>query len=356
MAQFNYTAANSSSTGYCSEDSTWKTTLKVFAHVINMFISLFGNVALCIVVKRNGKLRKTMDYLIVNNAVSDLVIPLLASPRAITELIVQTQKWQVSGHLGELCCKLVNFVSDLCPMVSMITLVYLTVSRFSAVVFPFHAARAPTELRIYYIASSWIISVVFSSPYLVYIKLGPDGSCTLSWAQSTHTIYSTVIVVFFLIIPLALIITMYATILYFIRRRSKKLPRHDQIVKKRNERMTRNMTILCFCIVLSFVLCWGPFFALAVAVIYFRKIIKVAKTMCYLNDFYFAARLLAYSNASINPSLCLIFIENYRDGLRRVLGLKTKGTLPSFTALERQKTLGLRRSTCVENVCYVSAV
>lgn len=351
-------ADNATTVPRCSEDLTWKTDIKLFAHVLNLVVSLVGNIALCVVVKRNKKLRKTMDFLIVNNAVSDLAIPLLAIPRILIELAIRSPKWQIDGGmLGEVCCKVVYFLTDACPMVSIITLVYLTASRFCAVVFPFHAARAPKELRIYYIGSSWIISLAFCSPYLFYIKLrDDDGLCIMSWTQRAHNIYSTILVIFFIIIPLVITVTMYSVILFHIRRRSNRIPMRPKSARKKDERLTRNMTLLSFCIVLAFLLCWGPYFSIAVAVIYFKNIIIKLHQMCYLNDFYFIAKFLAYSNASITPLLCLIFIENYRNGLKRVLGFKMTEPSTSVTALvEKQRTL-LRRSTFTENACYVSAV
>lgn len=355
LANSSINMALNTTTAQCSEESTWKTSIKLFAHVLNLLVSLLGNVTLCIVVKRNKKLRKTMDFLIVNNAVSDLAIPLLATPKLLIEIANRSPKWEIDGMLGDICCKVIIFLTDICPMVSIITLVYLTVSRFCAVVYPFHAARAPKKLRVYYVVSSWIISLGFCSPYLYYVELRSDGLCVMSWSEDAHKIFSTILVFLFIIIPIFVTTIMYSSILYHIRRRTNRMHVRTKKMKKKNDRLNRSMTLLSFCIVIAFLLCWGPYFSLAIIVIHFKDIIIKLQQMCGSNNFYFIAKFLAYSNASVTPVLCLVFIENYRNGLKKVLGFKMPDSSASVTALvERQRTL--RKSTCTENVCYVSVV
>lgn len=328
----------------CSPDSQEKNIFKIFAHVLNMIFALVGNLALCLVVKKNNKLRKTMDYLIINNAIADLVIPLIATPRVLTEIITGSKQWQISGAFGDFTCKFIYFVIDICPMVSMLTFVFLTVSRFMAVVFPFHAARAPKKLWRYYIASSWVISLTFCAPYLFVIKLGPHNICMMSWDYNIHKIYSTTLIVVFIGIPLVIMGVMYSIMLHRIRKSARKVLLQNTGSKKR-QKTTRQMTLLSSCIVTTFVVCWGPYFSLVMGIFHFREKMIYLQKMCYLADFTFAGMLLAFSNASITPCLCLFFIESYRNGLKRLLGIN-KGQQDSMNT----SAIGSQRSTMKKTI------
>jgi hypothetical protein len=306
-----------------TEPSIVKTASKVLAYTIIMIVGLVGNIVLCLVVYKNKNLRKPIDYLIVNIAVSDLAIPTLAITRNISALLTGSDVWRVTGAFGDFLCKVVFFLCDICPVVSVITLVFLTASRFAAVVFPFQASTASTNLKPkYFIGSTWIIAIVFFSPYFYTLRLGPNQKCQVIWepylnSATASKVFGTIIITTFILIPFVLTTAMYTVILHRLRKRTRGVPNQNVAARKKREKSTRNMTLLSFFIVVSFGLCWVPFFS-ALIIEHFHPNISEILNQCQWATFVFMVQYLAYSNTAVNPLFCLVFIRNYRMGLRKL--------------------------------------
>ena len=117
-------------------DSSAERFSKLFSFCFILLGSLFGNIFIMIIVYKNRDLRKTINYFIVNMALSDLVYPLIVFPVKITELVTDSFHWRVSGIFGSICCKLFFFASLVSLHVSTQSLVWTAIDRFVAVVFP----------------------------------------------------------------------------------------------------------------------------------------------------------------------------------------------------------------------------
>ena len=55
-------------------------------------------------------MRKTVNYFIVNMAVSDFIFALISVPVRLAETATSSPQWHVSGTAGLVLCKLYNFV------------------------------------------------------------------------------------------------------------------------------------------------------------------------------------------------------------------------------------------------------
>ena len=119
---------------------------ETFAYCGLIFVvSLVGNSFIGITVYKTKKLRKPINYFIVNMAMSDLLYPIFFFPREMTYLYVDHQ-WLISGPLGQALCKLVPFLADVSTVVSIQNLVLIAVDRFGAVVFPLRSPLISSKL------------------------------------------------------------------------------------------------------------------------------------------------------------------------------------------------------------------
>ena len=107
---------------------------KTTAYIVLLLLTLFGNVMVIHIIRRNPTLRSTVDLLIVNMCISDLLIPLFAIPYRIREIYVGNE-W-IDGDLGSILCKLVTFAMDVTTAVSILSMLAIAVERFRTVVYP----------------------------------------------------------------------------------------------------------------------------------------------------------------------------------------------------------------------------
>ena len=90
-------------------DSNSERIFKLCACCCILLGSLFGNVFIIIIVYKHQDLRKTINYFIVNMAVSDLLFPLILLPVQMTQLVAEPLHWHISGMLGSIFLQVVLF-------------------------------------------------------------------------------------------------------------------------------------------------------------------------------------------------------------------------------------------------------
>ena len=102
-----------------------------------LIVSLAGNSAIGVIFYKTPSLRKPINYLIINMAMSDLIFPLITVPWFLVRFYTSpVDHWLIGGPLGQALCKLIVYVPAVSYGVSCQSLVLIAVDRFVAVVFP----------------------------------------------------------------------------------------------------------------------------------------------------------------------------------------------------------------------------
>jgi len=294
---------------------------KTFAFCVIIVVSLTGNFLIGAIVIRTKSMRRTINYLILNMAMSDLILPVFAFPRLLTELHVG--HWLIDGDFGLALCKLAYFMQDVSTAVSIQSLVLITVNRFGAVVFPFRLPVISARLCPFFILATWIVAVVIYSPYLFVRKL--EGSeenlaCRRMWKEAFGESFSlkSYCVALFLVlalIPFALMTVLYSIII--VKLRAQKIPGGKSVSSKEQEKRTkrdRSVLKMVLAIVLGFALCWAPLNIFAFLQFFVWE--GNPKLSCGFIHFSFFAIVMAHANCAINPCICFIFSGDYRAGLK----------------------------------------
>ena len=118
------------------------------------FFSLVENTRLIITVYKRNQLKKTVNYFIVNMAISDIVFPLTTIPVSLAELSSSSWKWPIGGTAGLILCKLRNYVMAVSLTVSIESLVWIALDRFVAVVWPMKVHFITFRFRSFAITST----------------------------------------------------------------------------------------------------------------------------------------------------------------------------------------------------------
>ncbi|KAK3700426.1 hypothetical protein QZH41_015288, partial [Actinostola sp. cb2023] len=244
--------------------------VKMSAFVAISLVALLGNVFVVMIICRNKSLRKTVNLFILNMAISDLFAPVIAVPMHLYSLhvnaITATFAWPFEGLIGNISCKVAMFLVDSSPVISILSLVLMSGDRFYAVVFPLKAPRVRYKIRVALLVCSWIVAFSYFSPYFEIVSLQyifGQPSCVLYWPPpydhaKSMQIYSTIMCVFFTIIPFVLLSVMYSVMLWILRK--KKIARHHiRSASSRRQRNNRNIVFMALAIVVVFAICWGPY-------------------------------------------------------------------------------------------------
>ncbi|XP_078342393.1 substance-K receptor-like [Oculina patagonica] len=228
--------------------------------------------------------------------------------------------WLISGPLGQALCKLVP-LPNVSATVSVQSLVLIAVDRFGAVVFPLRSPLISSKLCPFFILATWIVAMAYFSPNFFRYKLVEyqGGQVCVaqwkevygeSWSVKNHLLTTYVVNIF---IPLVLIAIIY-TIIY-IKLKSQTIP-GEQATNARQQRVKRekNVLKLTIAIVLGFAVCWLP---VSIGLILFYFVSEIWS--CGFRYFHLVAVFLAHAYCAINPCICFLFSENYRQSLRNLL-------------------------------------
>ena len=127
------TTANGASSWSCSRlinpvaDKIGKT----IAYKLILLSSLVGNSLIVLIIYKTTTLRRPINMLIANMAMSDPLFPVFLTPVRLTGLHVSS--WLIGGNLGQALCKIHPFLTDVSTLVWIQSLVLITAERFGAV-------------------------------------------------------------------------------------------------------------------------------------------------------------------------------------------------------------------------------
>lgn len=298
----------------------------VAAYSLIMVVSLLGNSAVCIIVASNSSsyLKSTINYFLLNLAVSDLVIPIVVISRRIFEISTRNEEWRVKGDFGNFLCKLVFFVSDMSPIVSILSFLFMSVDRLIAIVFPFLAIRfSQSNAKKYLVVLCWVVASSYCSPYFYAFRLNSEQEyCILRWDpafnhQATHYGYTLTTVIVFIFIPFLLLTITYSVILVRLRQGVTSLGK-TEVQRQKEEKNRKSITYLSLTIVVLFGACWLPYF-MVVFIYNFVWEWDPKKVPCVFGTVKTIAEFLAHSNAAINPLLYFLFLRKFREDLKKLL-------------------------------------
>ena len=289
---------------------------------LSLVFSLVGNSLIVLIVYKTQTLRKPINLLIANMAISDLLYPTFLFPVLLVEMHVGS--WFIGGTLGQALCKLHTFLADASSFVSIQSLVLIAVDRFGAVVVPLRSPLITRKLCSFFIIATWIIAMAVLSPFLVTYKLVKYQGrlmCESLWIEAfggnTYPNYTLAVVVVFFYIPFVLVVILYSIILMKLKMQAHPGEQSANAEEQRTRR-NRNVLKMAIAIVVVFFICLIPCFSNFV-IVGFSAPDSSIWFSCSFFLYVIVARYISYTNCAINPIICFIFSSNYRQALKRLV-------------------------------------
>ena len=316
---------------------------KILAYAIILFSSLVGNILIIVIVCKRQELRKTINYFVVNMAVSDFVFPLTAIPVSITEIASGSVQWPISGTAGVILCKLKWLLQAVSITVSTGSLVWIALDRFLAVVFPMKLHLISSRFRAFAIASTWIVAMLGNAFHIYAFELieenEQDTICSnFNNISLVYMTYSKAYTVLFQIAPLVVLTVLYSAIAVSLRRQDKALcsqsAQHFQVHQRK-----RRAIKMAFFIMVAFYICVLPMLSYFILWEY-----DVALSCLFSSTLLFIASLMLYLSSAINPVICMTFVQSYRHGLREIFNFCCcKRSTTRNVEMNEQEEINLQR-------------
>ena len=294
----------------------------VFLSII-LLVSLIANSLIIAVVCKRRELRKTVNYFIVNMAISDFAFPLIGIPANLGGIVTNYFKWLITGTAGSILCKLSQFLQDVSVTVSVQSLFWIALDRFMAVVFPMKIHAISWKSRTYAIASTWTLAVILNARDFYTFGLQDFNGYMICVADRTSQLYKNSAYVYIALVwvaPLIVITILYCAIGVTLGRQEEVIC--DPNRGKQNNNRKRHAIKMSFCIVVTFYL-----FALLLITILIMQAFGIDTTLAHLDDptycslydvIWFFSMSGLYLCSTTNPIICFAFVRSYRRGLKDI--------------------------------------
>ncbi|KAK3091311.1 hypothetical protein FSP39_018840 [Pinctada imbricata] len=327
------------------------------AVVIGFFIGLLiimtvvGNLIVLFAFVYEKKLRNFSDYLILNLAVSDVIIGSVSIPFYAPQLL--TGRWP----FGHTFCLIWLVVDYLTPAASAINICVISLDRYIQVGHPLWSRNHHNRnLLIAFLAAPWLIPALYFIPAITLWeptkgRVIPENQCFLPYNNNIPVLLIGAFIEF--LVPFITVTTFNILVYMNIKRRSKRLEARanaarlavagEQVTldgpsntnETRNGRSDASHTSRSsfkkdrkaarslFIFVIIFAVCWMPY-----------EVLATVQTVCggcvnkHLFEFVF---WMLWLNSTVNPFLYPLLHTRYRKAFAKLLHLKSTSVTPAET-------------------------
>ena len=313
----NETSGTSTTAGSPGLSKEEKAILMPF-YFISLLVALVGNVLIIVVFYKFKPIRKSINYFVLNMAISDLFTPLTIMPFEIAKTLSNGVGFlnQLPSPLPRVVCKLCVFLPDTSLDVSIVSLLMISLDRLIAVVFPLQVKLISKKVRFICILMSWVVAFSVHGLYLRIIDF--EGGCNSDWDKESLNDYVVAVFITFFFIPVCLLTIIYGAIAFTLKQRQRQRKKMSKFKRSHDHSSNRRVVRLSVAILAGFIISIGPLVVCQFIAIIFKPKAPLGLEKYPVLEF-IVMKLLLHSWGAFNPCICFAFSENYRTGLQHVL-------------------------------------
>ncbi len=289
-------------------------------YVIIMLATIITNGIVILTFYKVRSLLAPASFPILSLALADLALALTAMPLGIAANV--SRNW----FLGDVACNWYAFSHTVVGLSSILHHVVIAVATYRKIVQPMTTrigkrGMAKVTLVVWGIVLIWGSMPLFG--WSSYQSEGSGAVCSIIW-KSTHPADAWYVIftfVWFLFVPLIVIVASYAAISYDLRKMAKKAKkewgRNSQITRDRVSAKKKSMRTGLIMFVATFFV-WIPY-----AVVSMMSAVGNPDEIPPLA--FVIPALIAKTSAFINPIVCFFWYEKYRDAAKEMFANRGLG-------------------------------
>ncbi|OAF70243.1 rhodopsin [Intoshia linei] len=293
----------------------------VFLYIVTFLLGTIGNLLVVISYAKFDKLRNTVYTLILNLAISDLIVIFTCMPTTILGDITET--W----FLGKDMCKIFGFIQGISVSVSIFTLVCISVERYFGICRSTKSAKTHLNSCYKSLAFVWLLAIIVNSPNLFILSTKSPfedftilfTTCYETWSPKKQLIYQSILMVIIFVVPFFCMLFFYIQISLKMKsslnERNKTLYANNYThAKTKNNSSRRNKSrkrvahMLVVINILFFVLCL-PVYLLNIAR-YSKILNETSELVVYMA---LTAHWFVGLNSAINPIIYCLMSAKFRS-------------------------------------------
>ncbi|KAM4852283.1 neuropeptide FF receptor 1 [Thomomys bottae] len=303
----------------------------IVAYVLIFLLCMVGNALVCFIVLKNRHMRTVTNMFILNLAISDLLVGIFCMPTTLVDNLI------TGWPFDNATCKMSGLVQGMSVCASVFTLVAIAVERFRCIVHPFRE-KLTVRKALLAIAVIWALALLIMCPSAATLTVTreerhflldarnrsyPLYSCWEAWPeQRMRKVYTTVLFAHVYLVPMALLVVLYARIARKLCRAPPGPARDGGGGEEaaaaaeggRAARRKARVVHMLVMVALFFSLSWLPLWTLLLLIDY----AELSEPQLHVVSMYAfpLAHWLAFFHSSANPVIYGYFNENFRRGFQ----------------------------------------
>ncbi|XP_068669948.1 neuropeptide Y receptor type 6-like isoform X1 [Montipora foliosa] len=281
----------------------------ITVHSVLTIVNIVGNSLVCVVIMKYKLMRTSINCLLMNLAIADMVVAIFFVPRHI---LVHTFS-HPDGVTGTSVCKLLTGgnLAWVGGTASIVTLVVIAIERYFTVVYPLGNRSNLTNGKLkVIIPSSWIFGAIFMVPTFLVKDFDKErGLCVPMWPKDwTGIAYSLSWLLVLAVFPVSLMMVLYCRVIYTLWfKRSELILRQQGVV-----RIRKRVTLIAITVSVIFGVCW-----LAQSISY--VLMFHIRTHVFGNVMYVVCTTMIMVNSAINPFIYALLSQRFRKKIKEMM-------------------------------------
>lgn len=309
------TTIASNDTGYvpCTACIVITQIIKPIIFALITLFGILGNGLVMYVILSRQKMRTVTNLLLLNLAIADLSFLVICPP--FTAYTDASGEWAIPGKIGEIICKLMNYLLNVTVYVTIYTLVLISVVRYLTIVHN----TATRELRtrqniIIMIVTIWVIMIASNIPNWIKNEVFTDGvpQCGIKEFKDARIIFLVFFIVGY-VLPLILIAVFSLCILHHIKKQRPTMVLNSKRESRSSHKKKKAGRVLILVVVL-FAILWLPVHIFLV--LFYWKLLPDDPILLTTGTLW---QCLAYCNSCVNPVIYNYASQDFRDSFREVM-------------------------------------
>ena len=313
-------SVNSSTETTCAYRITKTDVAFTVSYAAIVLAGVVGNSMVITVVRKNRSMHNSMNYLLLNLAVADL-ITLLFCPGTYDFALVCVS---LPSTIGDFLCKVFvgNAVVPITINVAVLTVSAIAVERYLALTRPLQTNQHDPKVP-YVIGCIWVIATLSCIPdFMSNTYNDPVASssasypCSRPWSldeQQHNQPFIATTCFLFGFLPSLLLIFCYFQIIRGLFFTNTICAAENAVAMEEEKRTKRKLARLSLCLTALFVICSLPFAVFFVHLL-FEDAEYIRENYDRLHVLHRVTRFLLFSNSFLNPVLYTFQSSNYRAG------------------------------------------
>lgn len=300
------------------------------AFSISTLTGVTGNILVCLVVLLNKSMRTPMNYLLVNLAVSDLMLLIFFSPAFIFRGFFT----HPGGLTGDILCALITgeTLAWIGGYASSVFLLAISIERYIAVANPhkYGTSFITRNLKLL-VAACWLFTLAWNAIGFEWKRFdSTTGFCTMTWTLSSFKIYSILCFLVLGVVPMTTMAVLYSKIIYILWFKDLVMNLDEERQQKKRKKATK----MVLTVSLIYALSWFPELTIFVLSAYAPQ--------SFRGDIAYPATVAICSfNAAVNPIIYSFHSSVFRRHLKKIVcrccfkdGTESSMTAGSSTGLQ----------------------